>query len=365
MKVPFGDLSRQYKKYKKEFDAIITGVFEKGSFILGENVSRFETDFADYLGTKYAVGVGSATEALFLALKAIGIKNGDEVITVANTAVPTVSAIDFAGARPVFADIKEGSYNINPARIEKKITLKTKALIPVHLYGNPCEMDEIMEIAQKYDLKVIEDCAQAHGAEYKGKKVGTFGDLSAFSFYPSKNLGASGDAGMVVASSGELAQKVRLLGNYGFKDRYNSIIRGFNSRLDEIQAALLDFKLTKLNEWNLRRKQIAGMYNKGLAGLPIILPSSLPESSHVFHLYVIRVKQREKFMQFLSDEGVSTVIHYPIPIHLQPAYKYLSHKKGFLPVTEKVAEEIVSLPIYPDLEDAEVEHVIQTIKKFF
>ena len=299
MKVPFGDLSRQYKKYKKEFDAIITGVFEKGSFILGENVARFETNFAGYLGSEHAIGVGSATEALLLALKAIGIKNGDEVITVANTAVPTVSAIDFAGARPVFADIEESSYNINPARIEKKITLKTKAIIPVHLYGNPCDMDGIIEIAQKYDLKVIEDCAQAHGAEYKGKKVGTLGDLSAFSFYPSKNLGANGDAGMVIASSEELAQKVRLLGNYGFKDRYNSIIRGFNSRLDEIQAALLDFKLTKLDEWNLRRKQIAGMYSKGLAGLPITLPSASPANNHVFHLFVIRVAQRDKFMQFL------------------------------------------------------------------
>jgi len=365
MKVPFGDLSRQYTKYKKEFDAIISGVFEKGSFILGENVSRFETNFANYLEAKHAVGVGSATEALFLALKAIDIKNGDEVITVANTAVPTVSAIDFAGARPVFADIEESSYNINPARIEKKITLKTKAIIPVHLYGNPCDMDQIMEIAQKYDLKVIEDCAQAHGAEYKGKKVGTFGDFGAFSFYPSKNLGANGDGGMVTANSEELAQKVRLLGNYGFKDRYNSIIRGFNSRLDEIQAALLDFKLTKLDEWNLRRKQIAGMYIKGLGGLPIILPCVSKENTHAFHLFVIRVNQREKFMQFLSDDGISTIIHYPIPIHMQPAYKYLSHKKGFLPITEKVSEEIVSLPIYPDLEDNEVEHVIQTIKKFF
>ncbi|MHB1348144.1 MAG: DegT/DnrJ/EryC1/StrS family aminotransferase [Candidatus Humimicrobiaceae bacterium] len=365
MKVPFGDLSRQYKKYKKEFDSIISGVFKKGNFILGENVAGFETNFADYLRARHAIGVGSATEALFLALKAINIKNGDEVITVANTAVPTVSAIDFAGAKPVFIDIQESSYNINPARIENRITLKTKAIIPVHLYGNPCNMDQIMQIAQKYDLKVIEDCAQAHGAEYKDKKVGTFGDLSAFSFYPSKNLGANGDAGIVVTNNEELAGKIKLLRNYGFEDRYKSIIRGFNSRLDEIQAALLDFKLSKLDEWNLRRKEISDMYNKGLEGLPIILPSTLPENKHVFHLFVIRVKQRDKFMKFLSDEGISTVIHYPIPIHLQPAYKYLNYKKGILPVTEKVAEEIVSLPIYPDLEDAEVEYVIQTIRKFF
>ena len=365
MKVPFGDLSRQYKKYKEEFDSIISGVFAKGSFILGENVTRFETNFSNFLGAKHAIGVGSATEALFLALKAIGIKNGDEVITVANTAVPTVSAIDFAGAKPVFVDIGESSYNVNPSRIENRITLKTKAIIPVHLYGNPCDMDQIMEIAQKYDLKVIEDCAQAHGAGRNGKKVGTFGDFGAFSFYPSKNLGANGDAGMVVTNNSELAEKVRLLRNYGFEDRYKSIIRGFNSRLDEIQAALLDFKLTKLDEWNLRRKQISNMYIKGLEGLPIILPSSVTENKHVFHLFVVRVKQREKFMKFLSDEGISTVIHYPIPIHLQPAYKYLNYKKGILPVTEKLAEEIVSLPIFPDLEDNEVEYAIKSIKKFF
>ncbi|MHB8277143.1 MAG: DegT/DnrJ/EryC1/StrS family aminotransferase, partial [Candidatus Humimicrobiaceae bacterium] len=246
MKIPFGDLSRQYKKYKKEFDNIISDVFANGNFILGENVTRFENNFSNYLGAKHAIGVGSATEALFLALKAIGIKNGDEVITVANTAVPTVSAIDFAGAKPVFIEIEESSYNINPKRIENRITLKTKAIIPVHLYGNPCNMDTIIQIAQKYDLKVIEDSAQAHGAEYKGKKVGTFGDFGAFSFYPSKNLGANGDAGMVVTNNEDLAVKVRLIRNYGFEDRYKSIIRGFNSRLDEIQAALLDFKLSKL-----------------------------------------------------------------------------------------------------------------------
>ncbi|MHB1347481.1 MAG: DegT/DnrJ/EryC1/StrS family aminotransferase [Candidatus Humimicrobiaceae bacterium] len=365
MKVPFGDLSRQYKKNKKEFDSIISGVFAKGNFILGENVTRFENNFSNYLGVKHSIGVGSATEALFLALKAINIKHGDEVITVANTAVPTVSAIDFSGAKPVFAEIEEDSYNIDPDKIEKRITLRTKAIIPVHLYGNPCSMDKIMQIAQKYDLRVIEDCAQAHGAEYKGKKAGTFGDFGVFSFYPSKNLGANGDAGIIVSNNDELAEKIRLLGNYGFEDRYKSIIRGFNSRLDEIQAALLDFKLNKLDEWNLRRRQISEMYVKGLENLPVLLPSSSPENVHVFHLFVIRVKQRDKFMKFLSGEGVNTVIHYPIPIHLQPAYKYLNHKKGFLPITERISEEIVSLPIFPDLEDAEVDYVIKSIKKFF
>ncbi|MCL6087792.1 MAG: DegT/DnrJ/EryC1/StrS family aminotransferase [Actinobacteria bacterium] len=365
MKVPFGDLSRQYKVYKKEFDTIISGVLEKGNFILGENLSRFETNFAGYLGAKYGVGVGSGTEALHLALVACGIGMGDEVITVANTAVPTISAIDFAGATPVFVDIEENSYLINPDLIESRITSRTKAIIPVHLYGNPCNMDKIISIAKKYNLKVIEDCAQAHGAEYKGKKAGTFGDLGAFSFYPSKNLGANGDAGMIVTNNGELAEKVRLLRNYGFEDRYKSIMRGFNSRLDEIQAALLDFKLTKLDEWNLRRKQIAKRYISELSGLPIILPSYLPENTHVFHLFVIRVAQRDKFMKFLLNEGISTIIHYPIPIYLQPAYKFLGCKKEDLPVIEKILEEILSIPIYPELEDAEVDYVIAVIKKFY
>lgn len=365
MKIPFGDLSRQYKKYKKEFDDIATEVLANGSFILSERLLKFETNFANYLGSKFAVGVGSATEALFLALKAIGIKNKDEVITVANTAVPTVSAIDFAGATPVFVDIEQDTYNIDPELIKKKITPRTKVLMPVHLYGNPCDMGKIMQIAHDYDLKVIEDCAQAHGAEYKGKKVGTFGDLSAFSFYPSKNLGANGDAGMLVTDNEGLAKKIKLLRNYGFKDRYESILRGFNSRLDEIQAAFLDFKLTKLDEWNLRRKQIAKRYVNELSKLPIILPSYPSGNKHVFHLFVARVAQRDKFMDFLSKEGISTIIHYPVPIHLQSAYKYLNYKNGDLPVTEKLAKEIISIPIFPDLEDKEVEYIIKSIKKFY
>ncbi|MDD5659992.1 MAG: DegT/DnrJ/EryC1/StrS family aminotransferase [Actinomycetota bacterium] len=365
MKIPFGDLSRQYKKYKKEFDHIVSEVLANGSFILSEHLLSFETNFANYLGSKFAVGVGSATEALFLALKAIGIKDKDEVITVANTAVPTVSAIDFAGATPVFVDIKKDTYNIDPESIKNRITSKTKVLMPVHLYGNPCDMGKIMQIAHDCNLKVIEDCAQAHGAEYKGKKVGTFGDFGAFSFYPSKNLGANGDAGMLVTDSEELAKKIKLLRNYGFEDRYKSILRGFNSRLDEIQAAFLDFKLTKLDEWNLRRKQIAKRYMNELSKLPIILPSYPSDNKHVFHLFVIRVSQRKKFMNFLSREGISTIIHYPVPIHLQPAYEYLNYEKKDLPVTEKLAKEIVSIPIFPDLEDREVEYIIKSIKKFY
>ena len=365
MKVPFGDLSRQYKKYKKEFDSIISAVFEKGSFILGENLKSFEKNFAKYLEANHAIGVANGTEALFLALKAIGVGNGDEVITVSNTAVPTISAIDAAGAKPVFVDIEENTFNIDPSKIESAITSKTKAIIPVHLYGNPCNMEKIVGIAGKYNLKIIEDCAQAHGAEYKGKKAGTFGDCGAFSFYPSKNLGANGDGGMVVTSSGELAEKIRLLRNYGFVDRYNSILRGYNSRLDEIQAALLDFKLARLDEWNKRRRQIAGRYMNELGKLPIIIPSVFPEHKHVFHLFVVRVSQRQKFLEFMSVSGINIVIHYPTPIHLQPAYEFLNYKRGDFPVTEKVSEEIISLPIYPELEEKEISYIIAKIINYF
>jgi dTDP-4-amino-4,6-dideoxygalactose transaminase len=365
MKIPFGDLSRQYKKYKKEFDSIISSVFEKGNFILGENLVKFEKDFAGYLKINHAIGVANGTDALFIALKALDISAGDEVITVSNTAVPTVSAIDAAGATPVFVEIKENTFNIDPSKIESAITSKTRAILPVHLYGKPCEMNEIISIARKHNLRVIEDCAQAHGAEYKGKKVGTFGDLSAFSFYPSKNLGANGDGGMVVTNSDELAEKVSLLRNYGFKNRYNSIMRGYNSRLDEIQAALLDFKLTKLDHWNKRRYEIAQKYIESLKNLPLILPEIEPSTLPVFHLFVVRTKIREKFIDYLMEKGITALIHYPTPVHLQPAYEFLGYKKGALPITEKLSEEIVSIPIYPELEDFEIDYIIQSIKKFF
>jgi dTDP-4-amino-4,6-dideoxygalactose transaminase len=365
MKIPFGDLSRQYKKYKKEFDSIISSVFEKGNFILGENLVKFEKDFAGYLNINHAVGVANGTDALFIALKALDIGAGDEVITVSNTAVPTVSAIDATGATPVFVDIKENIFNMDPSKIESAITSKTRAILPVHLYGKPCEMNEIISIARKHNLRVIEDCAQAHGAQYQGKKVGTFGDLSAFSFYPSKNLGANGDGGMVVTNSEELAEKVRLLRNYGFKNRYNSIARGYNSRLDEIQAALLDFKLTKLEYWNKRRYEIAQKYMEGLKNLPLILPEIDPDTFSVFHLFVVRAKERGRLIDYLMGEGITALIHYPIPIHLQPAYEFLGYKKGALPITEKLSEEIVSIPIYPELEDLEIDYIIRSIKKFF
>jgi dTDP-4-amino-4,6-dideoxygalactose transaminase len=373
MKIPFGDLSRQYEQYKDEIDAVVQGVLKKGNFILGENVSLFEEEFSAYCGCSYGIGVGSGTEALHLALLACGVGQNDEVITVSNTAVPTVSAIRFAGANPVFVDIEEATYNINPELIKQKITSKTKAIIPVHLYGNPCNMDRICEIAASHGLKVIEDCAQSHGALFNGKKAGSFGDAGCFSFYPSKNLGAFGDGGMVVTNSEEINRSMRLLRNYGQENRYFSITEGFNSRLDEIQAAILRFKFKLLDGWNERRTNIANLYNKAFSNTEIIcrpvnkdLADGLPGPlKHAYHLYVIRVKNRQDFMDYMDTKGIKTLIHYPYPIHLQKAYTGLGFESGSLPVTEKLASEIVSLPIYPELKDSEADYIIETALKFF
>ncbi len=365
MNIPFGNLHRQYKKYKSEIDKAVQSVLDSGYFILGENVKKFEIEFSDYCGVKYGIGVGSGTEALHLALIASGVGSGDEVITVANTAIPTISAISFAGATPVFVDIDENSFNINEDLIEEKITGRTRAILPVHLYGNPCKMDKILDIADKYDLKVIEDCAQSHGAEYKGKAVGSFGDTGCFSFYPSKNLGAYGDGGIIVTGSKELNDRLRLLRNYGQEKRYYSIIKGFNSRLDEIQASILRAKLKRLDSWNKTRTAIAEKYSQNFLDLPVACPQAGPDSMHVFHLYVIRVKNRKKFMDYLDINGISTLIHYPVPIHLQPSYKELKIEEGSLPVTEKVSKEIVSIPIYPELEDKEIDCIIERVREYF
>lgn len=416
MKIPFGDLSRQYEQYKVEIDALVQEVMKKGSFILGENVSLFEDEFSSYCECSYGIGVGSGTEALHLALLACGVGHGDEVITVSNTAVPTISAIRFAGANPVFVDIKEATYNINPELIEQKITPKTKAIIPVHLYGNPCNVERICEIAAKHDLKVIEDCAQSHGALFNGRKVGSHGDAGCFSFYPSKNLGAFGDGGMVVTNNQKINRNMRLLRNYGQENRYYSITEGFNSRLDEIQAAILRFKFNLLDGWNERRIDIANRYNEAFLNTEIICPvnngllnahdpnnlrgtnmpgykkdsrdddfktSGIREDGggkhnnpvrpkdlpgllrNVYHLYVIRVKNRECFMDHMDANGIKTLIHYPFPIHLQEAYNGLGYKEGSLPITEKLASEIVSLPIYPELKEDEVDYTIESVLKFF
>jgi dTDP-4-amino-4,6-dideoxygalactose transaminase len=361
MKVPFGNLKRHYEELRDPIDTITRKVYESGWFILGEQLKTFEANFAQYCGSRFAVGVGSGTEALHLALIACGIQPGDEVITVSNTCVPTLSAVSFAGAVPVFVDIDEKTFTIDPALIEQRITPRTKAILPVHLYGQCADMDPILEIACKYNLKVIEDCAQASGAQYKGRIAGTMGHAGAFSFYPSKNLGAFGDGGLVLTDDETVAQTVMMLRNYGQEKRYYHRIKGFNSRLDEIQAAILDVKLPYLNGWNNRRRVIAARYNDAFAPVGIICPSEAVDRFHIYHLYVVRVPQRDRFQQLLAEKGIGTIIHYPVPVHLQESYSESQLQSKYLSITERLAGEIISLPLYPELTDDEVDCVITSV----
>lgn len=361
MQIPFGDLKRQYLDLQEPINAATHEVYESGWFILGKQVEKFETEFAKYCNATYAVGVGSGTEALHLALLACGIQNGDEVITVANTCVPTIAAISFAGATPVFIDIDEATFTINPSLIEERITDRTRAIVPVHLYGQCADMDAILAIASKYNLKVIEDCAQAHGALYKGQMAGTMGNAGAFSFYPSKNLGALGDGGLVTTNDELLAQTVTKLRNYGQEKRYYHSIKGFNSRLDELQAAILSTKLPYLNSWNDRRRYIAKQYSEVFGSLGINYPVEAIDRRHVYHLYVLRVNQRNRFQSILAEKGIGTMIHYPVPIHLQESYQEFSKQSRYLSVTERIVNEIVSLPLYPEITEQEIEYIINTV----
>ncbi|MCC6003881.1 MAG: DegT/DnrJ/EryC1/StrS family aminotransferase [Thermofilum sp.] len=366
MKIPLVDLRRQYLSIKNEIDRAIEEVLNNGMFILGENVKSFEREFAEYIGVKYAIGVGSGTDALFLALKALGVKSGDEVVTVSFTFVSTVDSIVHNDGTPVFVDIDPESYTIDVRQIEKMITDKTKAIIPVHLYGLPCDMDPIMELAEEKGIYVVEDAAQAHGAEYKGRKVGSFGHIACFSFYPSKNLGAYGDAGMVVTNDQDLAEKIRMLREYGQIEKYKHLLIGYNSRLDELQAAILRVKLKYLDKWNEKRRANAKLYNELLMDLSnlIIPPSEVKGRKHVYHLYVIRTKQREELRNFLASKGISSGIHYPIPVHKQPSYKNLLNDIPRLPVTEQVAKEVLSLPMFPELTEEEIHYICDNIKLF-
>lgn len=361
MKIPFGNLKRQYEQLREQIDTATQEVYESGWFILGQQVQRFEANFAQYCGAKYAVGVGSGTEALHLALIACGVQPGDEVITVANTCVPTLSAVSFAGAVPVFVDIDEKTFTINPALIEERITPKTKAILPVHLYGQCADMDAILDIARQYGLVVVEDCAQAHGSQYKGRMAGTMGDAGAFSFYPSKNLGAFGDGGLVLTNDENLAQTVVKLRNYGQEKRYHHSIKGFNSRLDELQAAILKAKLPYLDAWNQRRREIARRYQEAFSEVGICCPLEAGDRFHAYHLYVLRVPQRDRFQQLLEENAIATIIHYPIPVHLQESYSECRVQGKYLPLTEQLAGEIVSLPLYPELTDEEVDYIIKTV----
>ncbi|WAL60531.1 DegT/DnrJ/EryC1/StrS family aminotransferase [Thermocoleostomius sinensis] len=361
MKIPFGDLKRQYDQLREPIDRATQEVYSSGWFVLGQHVQRFEAEFATYCGAMHGVGVGSGTEAIHLALLACGVEPGDEVITVSNTCVPTLSAISFAGAVPVFVDIDETTYTIDPARIEERITSKTKAIVPVHLYGQCADMDPILEIANRYGLVVVEDCAQATGAKYKGRMAGTMGHAGAFSFYPSKNLGAFGDGGLVLTNNATIADRVTKLRNYGQEKRYYHAIKGFNSRLDELQAAILSAKLPYLDQWNDRRRQIASRYDQAFSSLNVVCPVEAPDRVHVYHLYVIRVPQREQFQAFLAEKGIGTIIHYPVPVHLQASYSEYRDQGTYLPITEQQRRDIISLPLYPELTDDEVDYIIHTV----
>ena len=369
MKIPVFELKRQFQEIKGEISTCVKGVLRSGSYVLGKNVCAFEQEFAKYCAAKYAVGVASGTDALKIALCACGIGRNDEVITTPFTFVATSEAIHSVGAKIVFADIDLNSYAIDPQEIEKKITKKTKAIVCVHLYGQPCDMQAIMRLVRKYNLKLIEDCAQATGAPYRGKKVGTFGDLGCFSFYPTKNLGAYGDGGIVVTNSKRMAEKVRMLRAHGSRSKYEHIIHGFNSRLDELQAAILRVKLKYLDKWNAARRENATYYNKKLSILEekgfIVRPKEQKDTKHVYHLYVLKVEKRAALMKFLKSRGIDTSFHYPIPLHLQKTYKELGYRRGDFPKAEFAAREIVTLPLYPELTKKEIDYITATLYRFF
>jgi len=364
MAIPFGDLKLQYQTLKVELDEAIRSVLENGWFVLGKNVAAFEEEFGSYCGATFAVGVGNGTDALQLALMACDIGPGDEVITVPNSATFTALAISGTGAKPVFVDIHPDTYNMDPEKLEQAIGPHTKAIMPVHLYGQPADMDAILAIARKHSLLVIEDAAQAHGALYKGKRVGTLGDIGCFSFYPSKNLGAFGDGGLVTTNQPEIADRVRMLRNGGQKSRYDHQLLGINSRLDEMQAAILRVKLPYLDKWNNARRHIAALYTALLGDSQVEPPLEMPSAQHVYHLYVIRCLDRQGLQEHLAKEGVETAIHYPTPIHLQGAYRWLGLNRGAFPVAERYADEILSLPVYPELTDTKVRQIANAIRNW-
>ncbi|MBI5841413.1 MAG: DegT/DnrJ/EryC1/StrS family aminotransferase [Chloroflexi bacterium] len=364
MNVPLVDLKAQYAPLKDEILSGISKVFDSMQLFLGENVQGLEKEFAQFCGAPCGIGVSDGTNALHIILRALDIGPGDEVITVSHSFMATTEAILLTGAQPVFVDINPDTYLMDVSQIEAKITPRTKAILPVHLYGQAVDMDPLLEIASRHGLRVVEDCAQAHGAEYKGHKVGSLGDAAGFSFYFSKNLGAYGEGGFITAKDPELATKIRKIRDHGSGVRYHHDIVGLNGRLDEIQAVVLRAKLPHLASWNEKRREHAVMYNSLLEGLPLTIPVELTDNHHVYHLYVIRVSNRDQLQAYLKEQGVFTGIHYPVPIHLQQSVATLGYKNGDLPVTERVANEILSLPMYAELTDGQIGFVVETIKKF-
>ncbi|HME43108.1 MAG TPA: DegT/DnrJ/EryC1/StrS family aminotransferase [Syntrophorhabdales bacterium] len=365
MKVPFLDLKAQYNSIKDEIGAALERVLENTAFAGGPFVAQFEKEFAAFCGTKHAIGVGSGTEALWAALIAVGVGPGDEVITVPSTFIATAEAISFCGARPVFVDIEETTYNMDPAKLEAAITPRTKAVIPVHLFGQMSDMGPIVETARKRKLYVIEDAAQAHGAEYKGKKAGSIGDVGCFSFYPGKNLGAYGEAGAAVTNNDELADKMRMFRDHGQPRKYYHDMIGWNARMDGFQGAVLSVKLKHIDAWNEARRSNARLYTQLLTGANgLAAPREADYGRHVYHIYAVRVRNRDAFMTDLGKKEIATGIHYPVPLHLTGAYNPLGYKAGDFPVAERCADEFVSLPMFPELTAEQIDYVAKEVKAF-
>lgn len=356
-------LDRGFYKYQSEYEEKAIEVLRSGWYVLGHEVSSFEQEFASYTGAKYCAGLASGLDALWIAFRVLGIGSGDEVIVQGNTYIASVMGITINGATPVFVEPDE-YFNIDTSKIEEKITPKTKAILVVHLYGQASDMTAVVELCRKYDLRLVEDCAQAHGAEWNGKQVGTFGDIGCFSFYPSKNLGAFGDAGTIITNSKEIADEVKIFRNYGSEKRYYNKVVGANSRLDEIQAGFLRVKLSHLDELNEEKKSLCERYSNELNNEKIILPETRDGATHVWHQYVIRTDCRDDLISYLDEQGIGTIIHYPIPPHLSEAYGYLGLKAGSLPITEKYANTVLSIPLYNGMTKEEQDHVIDKINRF-
>jgi dTDP-4-amino-4,6-dideoxygalactose transaminase len=363
VEVPYLDLKAQYQSIKPEIDAAISAVLESSQFVLGAEVAGFEREFAAYCGTSECVALNSGTSALHLALLAAGVGPGDEVITVPFTFVASVAAVIYAGARPVLVDIDPRSFNMDPTAVEAAITPRTKAILPVHLYGQPADMDPIMEVAQRRGLVVIEDAAQAHGAKYKGRPAGSIGDIGCFSFYPTKNLGAYGEGGAITTNNAEFARTVRMLRDWGQDRKYHHVQRGYNYRMEGFQGAILRVKLRHLERWTEKRRAIARQYSESLAGSGVELPVEMPWARHVYHVYTVRAEDRNGLRAALQAEGIQTAIHYGLPAHLQPAYADLGYGKGSLPLSEAAAEQVLSLPIYPELSDRAIAKVAEAVRK--
>lgn len=364
--IPLVDLKIQYRSIQDEVNAGINTVLEQANFILGEPVARFEKEFAEFCDSDYSIGVASGTDALHLALRAINIGEGDEVITAANTFVATVLAISYVGAKPILVDIDPQTYNIDLDKIKEKITSKTKAIIPVHLYGRPVDMKRLIDIANNFNLKIVEDACQAHGATFDGRKIGSFGIAGCFSFYPGKNLGAYGDGGAIVTSNEKIYEKLKMMRNYGSPQKYYHDFIGYNSRLDTLHAAILNVKLKYLKGWNNKRFTNAKLYNEKLYGIgDLSLPDLNSTDSHVFHLYVVRTGKRNELLKYLNEKGIQAGIHYPIPIYSLAAYLHLGLSKEDFPITEQFSKEIISLPMFPELIEEQIDTITGLIKNYF